>query len=100
MKQTLTSIEIKKLFTNGKWITTKNVSAVYSNSDAFKYMVSAPIKNFKRATIRNKVKRLLRQGIYKTDIKNINIAFIYRGKTILNSIQIEDEIKNLLNKIK
>lgn len=99
LKHTLNNIEVSNLFKSGKWIATQNISAIYSKSNDFKYMVSAPMKNFKRATHRNKIKRFLRQGILKSEVKNVNIAFIYKSTTILDSKQIESEIKKLLNRI-
>lgn len=100
LKNTLNNIEITKLFGSGKWITTTNISAIYSNSNEFRYMVSAPMKNFKKAIHRNKVKRLLRNGIFNEESKKVNIAFIYKGKTILDSATIENEIKQIFLKIK
>ena len=63
-------------------------------------MVSAPIKTFKRATARNKVKRLLRQGIFNIEIKKVNIAFIYKNSIILDEKTITEEIKTIFNRIK
>jgi len=100
VKQTLKNIEVNDLFKIGKWISTPNISAIYSNSTEFKYMVSAPYKNYKRANQRNKIKRLLREGIYNSDIKNINIAFIYKNTLVINQDIITKEIKEIFNRIK
>jgi ribonuclease P protein component len=100
MKKTLSNIEVNRLFKKGKWITTTNISAIYVESNVFRYTVSAPLKHFKKATDRNKVKRLLRQGIQNNEHKNINIVFIYRNNIILDSKEMENEIKKIFNKIK
>lgn len=99
LKNTLNNNEITTLFDNGKWLSTENISMIYLKSNNFKYMVSAPIKNFKKAVHRNKIKRLMRNGVINYGEKKVNTAFIYRSKTILNSEQIKKEIKILLNRI-
>lgn len=76
MKNTLSNLEASQVFKNGKWIKTENITAVYTNSNNFKYMVSAPKKIFKKAVNRNKIKRLLRNSIFNQLKPNINIVFI------------------------
>jgi ribonuclease P protein component len=97
--KTLSNIEANGLFNKGKWLTTENISAVYLHSDVFKYMVSAPIKRYRKAVDRNKIKRILRSSICVNENKNINIAFIYKGDININSSIVRKEIKQIYEKI-
>jgi ribonuclease P protein component len=100
VKNTLTKKSINNLFDKGKWITTNNISAVYLPSDSFKYMVTAPIKTHRKAVDRNKIKRLLRKGISEISEVNIDIAFIYKNKDIVDYKIIKNNVKEIYNKIK
>lgn len=102
MKNTLNKENIDNLFKTGKWISTINVSVIYKPSTSFKYMVSAPIKKYRRATDRNKIKRLLRKGIFdnKLNEKNIDIAFIYRNNIISDFSTIQSDIIKIYKQIK
>ena len=98
MKNTLKK-NIDVLFQKGKWLTEANVSAIYMPSDHFEYMVTASKKKFKRAVDRNKIKRLLRDGISENKIKNVSIAFIYKQTTIVDYSLIKHDISKILNKL-
>ena len=98
MKQTLNKQDISSLFKEGKWIGSSNIKAIYKPYTEFKYMVSAPIKKFKKATDRNKIKRLLRNSLYGFN-KPIQIAIIYNSSKIEDFSLINKEIKELLQKI-
>jgi ribonuclease P protein component len=99
MKQTLNKQDINILFKEGKWIGTSNIKAIYKPSTEFKYMVSAPIKKFKKATDRNKIKRLLRNSLQGFS-KIIQIAIIYNSTKIEDYSLINKEIKEILAKIR
>lgn len=99
MKQTLKSQKINDLFQTGKWIRTNSVSAIYKPSGTFSYMVSAPSKKFKKATDRNKIKRILRQAISKNSQKPISIAFIYSPDKIIDSDTINKDVQLIFDSI-
>jgi ribonuclease P protein component len=65
-------------------------------SDSFVYMVSAPIKKFKRAVDRNYIKRVMRSSI--DSHSKISIAFIYTSTSLDDTITINNSIKEILNK--
>jgi len=96
MKNTIKKEKIDKLFQTGKWITTPSVKAVWLPSTNFEYMVSAPIKKFRKAVDRNRIKRLLRQSIFTQDPKHISIAFIYSLTEMSNFNIIHNDIKHIL----
>ena len=100
MKNTLKKETIDTLFKKGKWISSQNINAIYLPDTTFNYMVSAPIKKFRRAVDRNRIKRLLRQSIFSQKSKPISISFIYTSTKILDYESINNDIKNILNKIK
>ena len=100
MKQTLKSQKITDLFQSGKWIRTNSVSAIYMPSATFSYMVSAPSKKFKKATDRNKIKRMLRQSIFNNKQKSVSIAFIYSKDQIIDSDTINKDIKLIFDSIR
>lgn len=97
MKQTLKSQKINSLFQTGKWIRTNSISAIYKPSEAFSYMVSAPSKKFKKATDRNKIKRMLRHAISKNSQKPISIAFIYSVDKIIDADTINKDVQTIFN---
>jgi ribonuclease P protein component len=70
---------IDKLFKEGKNYSSKNILLKRIDGDNL-YMVSVPIKNFKRAVDRNKIKRLLRNLV--SNLKIGTFVVIYTGKEI------------------
>lgn len=100
MKDTIKKENIDNLFNKGKWIGTNSVKAVWLPSNNFEYMVSAPVKKFRKAVDRNRIKRLMRQGIFEQDKKNISIAFIYNLTEIETHKIIFNDINIIFNKIK
>jgi ribonuclease P protein component len=99
MKQTLKSQKITDLFQNGKWIRTNSVSAIYMPSATFSYMVSAPYKKFKKATDRNRIKRILREAIFNSKQKSVSIAFIYTKNKIIDANVVNKDIKSIFDSI-
>ena len=96
MKNTIKKEKIDNLFQTGKWITTPSIKAVWLPSNNFEYMVSAPIKKFRKAVDRNRIKRLLRQSIFTQNPNHISIAFIYSLTTIESFDVIYNDIKHIL----
>ena len=79
------------------------------NEDGLKAGFSASTKNFKKATDRNKIKRLMREAyrLQKNDLdvqlslnkKAINIFFIYTGKEVPTYDLIFEKMDNVLKRI-
>ena len=88
--------EIDTLFTTGKKVYTKTFKIVFMPSENEGVIISAPIKIFKRANKRNRVKRLVREAIRGLDLSNKLVCFIYN----LPEIKTFAEIKSELEKIK
>jgi ribonuclease P protein component len=68
--------------------------------------VGAPSRTFRKAVMRNRVKRLLREG-YRLEKpafldtaalqgKRVNLFFLYTDATVLSQAEIQDKIKQLL----
>jgi ribonuclease P protein component len=91
--------EIDTLFTKGRNLIGKIVMIKFIDSDEPKYLVTAPIKNFKRAVDRNRIKRLLRESIKNTKLSK-NIAIIYISKEIESLDDIKNDIDKLVKRIK
>jgi ribonuclease P protein component len=87
--------EIDNLFKTGKKSYGKIVKIV-STPGTGEVIISAPIKTFKRAVDRNRVKRLLREAIREVDFSKVNAFIIYN----IAEIKTLEEIKNDLKKIK
>ena len=86
--------EIDKIFQTGKKSYGKilKVVSVPGNGEV---IISAPIKTFKRAVDRNKVKRLIREAIREIDFSKVNAFVIYN----ISEIKTLDEVKEDLKKI-
>ena len=87
--------EIDKIFQTGKKSYGK-ILKVVSMPGTGEVIISAPIKTFKRAVDRNRVKRLLREAIREVDFSKVNAFVIYN----ISEIKTLDEIKEDLKKIK
>jgi ribonuclease P protein component len=88
--------EIEKLFTTGKKVYTKTFKIVSMPSSEGGVIISAPIKIFKRANKRNRIKRLVREAIKGRDFSSKMIAIIYNAP----EIKTFTEIKSELDKVK
>ena len=100
------------MFTKGKSFSNFPFRVLWidvENEHGLKAGFSASTKNFKKATDRNKIKRLMREGyrLQKNDLniqlslaeKAINIFFIYTGKEIPTYDFIFEKMGNVLKRI-
>ena len=87
--------QIDNLFKTGKKSYGK-ILKVVSLPGTGEVIISAPIKTFKRAVDRNKVKRLIREAIREIDFSKVNAFVIYN----ISEIKTLDEVKEDLKKIK
>ena len=90
----MTKLEADKLFNTGKKVYTKTFKIVYlPTTDAGEVIISAPIKIFKRANKRNRIKRLVREAIKDlTFTKNRNMFIIYNCAEIKTFEEIKSEL--------
>lgn len=71
--------------------------------------VGAPSRTFRKAVMRNRVKRLLREGYrlekpaflttVKLQGKRVNLFFLYTDSMVLTQSEIQEKIKQLLNRL-
>lgn len=71
--------------------------------------VGAPSRTFRKAVMRNRVKRLLREGyrlekpafITSTALqgKRVNLFFLYTDATVLSQVEIQEKISQLLKRL-
>ena len=89
---------ISELFVTGKkiYITTINAKYLPGNPEI---MISVPIRLFKRAVDRNRLKRLMRESIRTKDMKQMNIALIYASSKVEDFKTIDNDIKKIFEKI-
>ena len=100
------------MFTKGKSFSNYPFRILWmnvENEDGLKAGFSASIKNFKKATDRNKIKRLVREAyrLQKNDLavqlslnkKAINVFFIYTGKEVPTYDLIFEKMGNVLKRI-
>ena len=86
--------EIDNLFKTGKKSYGKilKVISVAGNGEV---IISAPIKTFKRAVDRNRVKRLIREAIREVDFSNKNAFIIYNIAEIKTLQEIKEDLKKI-----
>ena len=100
------------MFTKGKSFSNYPFRILWmnvENEDGLKAGFSASTKNFKKATDRNKIKRLVREAyrLQKNDLavqlslnkKAINVFFIYTGKEVPTYDLIFEKMGNVLKRI-
>ncbi len=87
--------EIDTLFTTGKKVYTKTFKIVFMPSENEGVIISAPIKIFKRANKRNRVKRLVREAIRGLDLSNKLVCIIYNSPEIKTFAEIKSELEKI-----
>jgi ribonuclease P protein component len=90
----MNKVEIDKLFKTGKKSYGK-ILKVVSIPGSGEIIISAPIKIFKRAVDRNRVKRLIRESIREVDLSNINAFIIYNIAEIKTLEEIKEDLKKI-----
>jgi len=86
--------EIDNLFKTGKKSYGK-ILKVVSVAGNGEIIISAPIKTFKRAVDRNRVKRLIREAIREVDFSNKNAFVIYNIAEIKTLQEIKEDLKKI-----
>jgi len=86
--------EIDNLFKTGKKSYGK-ILKVVSVDGIGEVIISAPIKTFKRAVDRNRVKRLIREAIREVDFSNKNAFVIYNIAEIKTLQEIKEDLKKI-----
>jgi len=86
--------EIDNLFKTGKKSYGK-ILKVVSVAGNGEIIISAPIKTFKRAVDRNRVKRLIREAIREVDLSNKNAFIIYNIAEIKSLQEIKEDFKKI-----
>jgi ribonuclease P protein component len=86
--------EIDNLFKTGKKSYGK-ILKVVSVAGNGEIIISAPIKTFKRAVDRNRVKRLIREAIREVDFSNKNSFIIYNIAEIKTLQEIKEDLKKI-----
>ena len=86
--------QIHNLFKNGKKSYGK-ILKVVSLPGTSEVIISAPIKTFKRAVDRNRVKRLIREAIREVDFSDKNAFIIYNIAEIKTLQEIKEDLKKI-----
>lgn len=89
---------ISELFVTGKKIYTTTINAKYLTGNP-EVMISVPIRLFKRAVDRNRVKRLIRESLKTKVNKGFSIALIYNSIKIEDFKTIDSDIEKIFEKI-
>ena len=99
MKSMKNKSKIDELFTsNSKKIYTPTIKARFIAGDS-EVLISTPMKLFKRAVDRNRVKRLIRESLKTKTNKGFTIALIYNSTKIESLETIDGDIKKIFDKM-
>ena len=92
---------IQSLFNQGKPFKSGSILALWIESEEDAILFTAPIKKFKKAVSRNRIKRLMREAWRKNETQlNKSIALVYTSNEILSYDEIEKDIINIINRLK
>ena len=89
---------IDEIFKVGKKVSTKTIYAKFIVGEP-EIVISAPMKLFKRAVDRNRIKRLVRESIKNKINNDFSIAFVYNTDKIESFSTIEKDIKIIFDKL-
>ncbi len=101
---------LDEIFQAGKGFSILPFRVLYIKAgEGLKFAVGVSSKNFKNATDRNRVKRIVREAyrLQKMELKDklaqkntgLNIFFIYTAKEILPYKQVYDAVKKIIEKL-
>lgn len=100
MKSLKDKSKIDELFSSeAKRIGTPTIASRFVKGDG-EVLITVPIKNFKRAVDRNRLKRLIRETLRNREMKGMNGAFIYVGKDIADIGTIERDVRKIFENLK
>jgi ribonuclease P protein component len=99
MKSLKSKSIIDELFTSGRKSYNKTVNARFLPGES-EVLISVPMRLFKRAVDRNKIKRLMRESARKYENRGYFIALIYNSEKIENFKTIDDDINKIFNSLK
>lgn len=99
MKSLTNKKVIAELFITGRKIYTTTVNARFIKGEP-EVMISVPIRLFKRAVDRNRIKRIIREIIRNKENSGYSIALIYNIDKIENIKDIERDINKIFLSIK
>jgi ribonuclease P protein component len=91
--------DISKLFDSGKSYSSNLIFAKVLESNESKFIFTVSKKKFKRAVDRNRIKRLMREVVAKSEINNKNIAFIFTGVELPTYTEVELSINKIISRI-
>lgn len=90
---------IDRLFSEGRKIYTPTVNAKFISGEP-EVMISVPIRLFKRAVDRNRLKRVIRELVRNKVNSQFSIALIYNSNKIESTELIEKDINKIFNNLK
>jgi ribonuclease P protein component len=106
-------IQIDKLFSEGKSLSSRNFRLIYLETDTaripvVKLLIAVPKKNFKHAVDRNRMKRLIRE-VYRTNKhkllnlylelnRHCDFAIVFTGKKCINYKETQVAIIEILDR--
>lgn len=96
MKSLTNKKVISELFITGRKIYTPTVNARFIKGEP-EVMISVPIRLFKRAVDRNKIKRIIREVVRNKENSSYSIALIYNSNKIENIKDIERDISKIFS---
>ena len=110
----VSSLEMDQLFKKGKWLNSPNLRLVYhlrvvDEVGLPRVLISAPKRIFKKAVVRNRLKRRMREAYRLNNLETkevcsrkkvqVLLGILYHGGNELDYNSIETEITSLLGRL-
>ena len=92
--------EVDNLFKSGRRLYSPLIKVVYLPAKEKEIIISAPIRVFKRAVDRNRIKRLIRESLKDLEIGNFHVAIIYNGSKVESFENVKADVEKVIPKIK
>ena len=89
---------IDRIFSEGKKIYTPSVYAKFIEGDS-EVLIIVPIRLFKRAVDRNKIKRMIRESVRTQTNKNLSIALVYNSDKLEDFNKIRNDVEKIFNQL-